>query len=76
MLETNMKRNVSSAPPESVQKEVCHHYWIIESARGPVSRGVCKFCGAQKEFHNSWPYFPMGKQPEPESPVGSEVEGP
>jgi len=33
----------------------CRHYWIIEAASGPVSRGVCKFCGAEQEFQNSWP---------------------
>lgn len=30
----------------------CNHYWIIKSAAGPVSHGVCKFCGAKKEFGN------------------------
>jgi hypothetical protein len=39
------------------EKDECRHYWIIESAQGPVSRGFCKFCGAEKEFHNSWPGF-------------------
>ena len=50
--------------------ETCRHYWMIESARGPVSKGVCKFCGAKREFHNSWPYFPIGKTTEkaPEIP--------
>jgi hypothetical protein len=33
----------------------CRHYWVIEDASGPTSRGVCKFCGAEKEFLNSWP---------------------
>jgi len=23
----------------------CIHYWIIEEARGPTSRGVCRKCG-------------------------------
>lgn len=41
----------SSAPV--IEKE-CTHYWLIESADGPISQGVCKFCGARKEFHNSW----------------------
>jgi len=30
------------------------HYWLIESAHGPTSRGVCKYCGAVQEFRNSW----------------------
>ena len=30
----------------------CSHHWIIESPKGPTSRGVCKHCGAEKEFLN------------------------
>lgn len=37
---------------ECVVKQKCRHYWIIESAEGPVSKGICKFCGARKEFNN------------------------
>lgn len=32
----------------------CRHYWHIESASGPKSRGVCKICGEVREFLNSW----------------------
>ena len=32
----------------------CRHYWDIEAADGPVSRGVCRFCGEEREFLNSW----------------------
>jgi hypothetical protein len=32
----------------------CRHYWVIEAADGPVSQGVCKFCGEKREFLNSW----------------------
>ena len=31
----------------------CCHYWIIGSPNGPTSRGTCKFCGAEKDFHNT-----------------------
>lgn len=34
---------------------VCHHYWIIDNADARVSRGVCKLCGAWKEFPNYLP---------------------
>jgi hypothetical protein len=37
------------------QKEPCRHYWVIEVANGPVSRGQCKYCGAGKEFSNTFP---------------------
>jgi len=44
------------------QKELCRHYWIIEIANGPVSRGKCKYCGATKEFLNAFPeYNPLKK---------------
>jgi hypothetical protein len=39
----------------SVAPVVCHHYWIIDSADGRVSKGVCKLCGAGKEFPNYLP---------------------
>ena len=35
-------------------KAKCNHYWIIETAHGPTSKGVCKHCGEEKEFLNSW----------------------
>ncbi len=33
----------------------CCHYWKIEEAQGPTSRGVCKLCGMEKEFLNTIP---------------------
>lgn len=33
----------------------CRHHWVIESARGPVSHGICKVCGLEKDFYNSAP---------------------
>ena len=30
------------------------HYWLIEGARGPTSRGICKYCGVTQEFRNSF----------------------
>ena len=31
----------------------CRHHWIIESAEGPLSQGVCQNCHEFKEFQNS-----------------------
>ncbi len=31
----------------------CVHHWIIETATGPASKGVCCFCGEEREFNNS-----------------------
>ena len=30
----------------------CRHYWVIESPAGRMSKGVCRLCGAQREFRN------------------------
>ena len=51
-----VRKNTVLANEEVAGKEVptCHHYWVIDSPEGPTSRGVCKFCGAVKEFYNSW----------------------
>lgn len=48
-------------------KRTCHHYWIIDIPEGPTSRGICKFCGMEKEFDNmgpdSWRYGDMSHLP-------------
>jgi hypothetical protein len=31
----------------------CRHHWIIETANGPSSLGVCQFCWETREFKNS-----------------------
>ena len=50
-----MSYKVGEKLEESEVKSGCQHHWIIGSADGLVSRGVCKFCGAEKEFLNSCP---------------------
>jgi hypothetical protein len=37
--------------------DVCHHFWMIEVANGPTSKGTCKYCGAKKQFYNAFPDF-------------------
>ena len=54
---TRAKR-VKDLAQEHVAPEQCAHYWIIEASRGPTSRGVCKLCGAEKEFLNKIPDYP------------------
>ncbi len=34
------------------QSSLCHHHWLIESPGGPTSNGVCRICGARREFRN------------------------
>jgi hypothetical protein len=50
-----MVQKQATISKEPVAQRVCHHYWIIESPTGPASQGVCKFCGARKEFRNYLP---------------------
>ena len=42
-------------------KSACRHYWVIEPANGPISKGVCRFCGEIREFKNS-----VGEEPHEE----------
>ena len=34
----------------------CIHYWVIDDPTEPTSRGICRFCGAEREFINYMPY--------------------
>jgi len=34
-------------------KTKCTHHWIIETAEGPLSKGVCQNCNNKREFSNS-----------------------
>lgn len=47
-----MGTKVKTAPQGLIATGDCRHYWIIDSPKGPTSRGVCKLCGAEKEFQN------------------------
>jgi hypothetical protein len=33
----------------------CRHHWLIESPHGATSWGICKHCGARREFNNASP---------------------
>jgi hypothetical protein len=51
---------------EKPEVGVCHHFWAIEVANGPMSRGTCKHCGEVKEFYNAFPDFnPMKRGTNP-----------
>jgi hypothetical protein len=39
--------------PVSEVQPVCVHRWVIETPNGAMSHGVCRNCGAEKEFPNS-----------------------
>ncbi len=55
-----MRHKLREAPEKPVARGECRHHWIIESHRGPISRGVCKLCGAVREFMNYVPYTVRG----------------
>ncbi len=40
----------------------CQHYWVIETADGPISNGVCQACGETREFQNSIPFLVNGQE--------------
>lgn len=31
----------------------CVHHWLLQSPNGPTVRGICKLCGATKEFRTA-----------------------
>ena len=57
-----MANKLKEASRETAAEKECRHYWIIDSAEGPVSRGVCKFCGTESNFSNSLPVAPYVKR--------------
>ncbi len=61
-----MSGKVKEKVKTQTQKEPCRHFWVIEVANGPVSRGQCKLCGERKDFCNAFPeYNPLRKGPNP-----------
>lgn len=50
-----MGNKLETPPEEPTCNGKCCHYWIIEAPEGPTSKGVCKFCGAEKEFDSFGP---------------------
>lgn len=42
-------------------KQVKAHHWDIASPDGPTSIGVCRGCGAKRQFRNSTEYIPWNE---------------
>lgn len=39
---------------EATQKPSgCQHHWVIDPPEGPVSKGVCRGCGEERDFPNA-----------------------
>jgi hypothetical protein len=61
-----MSGKVKEKASVQTQKEPCRHFWVIEVANGPASRGQCKYCGVKQEFFNAFPEFnPLKKGTNP-----------
>ena len=48
------------AQGEDPATSACIHHWVIETPVGPMSQGVCKRCGEERQFKNfmgSNPYW-------------------
>jgi hypothetical protein len=61
-----MKQRVKESVQKKHSDDQCHHYWIIEIANGPKSRGECKYCGETRDFLNAFPGFnPMKRKDNP-----------
>ena len=55
-----------SSLDEVVTEPTCRHHWLIDAPHGATSPGICKLCGAQREFRNSagdflWEDEPMSE---------------
>ena len=53
-LDSVLENNV---PEKDMPVSECKHFWKIESSNSASSVGVCKYCGAEKEFLNALPDF-------------------
>ena len=67
---TKILTKPKEAKPETKRNEVCVHHWVIEPPEGPVSKGVCKICGAEKDFHNHKAYSDWGNESSSISRIG------
>ena len=57
-----MSNKVKEKTGNEVAQDECRHYWIIEMANGPKSRGVCKNCGKARDFLNTIPEITIPKR--------------
>jgi hypothetical protein len=61
-----MSKTAVTRRRQATNRAQCRHHWLIESPQGRTSMGMCKLCGAQKEFSNStgdflWEDEPMSE---------------
>ena len=34
------------------ERSKCEHHWVLDPPEGPVSKGVCRSCGEERDFPN------------------------
>jgi hypothetical protein len=49
-----MDKVAKSLPQTTIGGDICTHYWIIESPSKTTSNGICKLCGCEHQFINSF----------------------
>ena len=52
--------------PQTPGRSACQHHWVIDPPEGPVSKGVCRSCGEERDFlnyaerpYNTWDRNPV-----------------
>jgi hypothetical protein len=83
-----MSKAIVTEVERATKERSCRHHWLIESPHGPTSMGICKLCGAQREFSNSatdflWEDEPLselshgrwGKSRDFDAPTGKGQDG-
>ena len=49
-----MCAKIKSLPQKTVVRESCCHHWVIEYPSTRTSKGICRLCGCEREFFNSF----------------------
>ena len=49
-----MENKLETPIEEPIAEGKCCHFWVIVGPKDGISKGVCKRCGAKKEFKSSF----------------------
>ena len=44
--------DTKQAEETTQERSGCQHHWVVEPPAGPVSKGVCRSCGEERDFLN------------------------
>lgn len=54
---------MAKSETEKAGESRCRHQWVIDSpAGGPISKGVCKECGEERDFYTSFTEEALSKR--------------